>query len=60
MVSSHDYLLLVCTNSADNFLDAFFDEVAWALEVDNVPLVDAPTLLSVGKTLLLKQNWQPL
>ena len=60
MMSSHDDSPLVRTDSADNFLDAFFEEVAWVLEVDHVPLVDAPTFPNIGKTLLLKQNWQPL
>ena len=49
MVSSHYYSLIIHTDSAENFSDAFFEDVARVLEVDHVPLVDAPTLSNAGK-----------
>ena len=50
MMSSHDNLQLVSTDLANNLSDAFFKEAARVLEVDHIPLVDAPTFPHTGKT----------
>ena len=49
MNSNHDSPL-VGVGSADGLSDAFFEEAARVLEVDHVPLVNAPTLPHAGKT----------
>ena len=49
MISSLDDSPLVGVDSADGLSDAFFEEAARVLEVDHVPLVNAPTLPHAGK-----------
>ena len=51
MMSFHDELALVRTDSASNYFShAFFEEAAWVLHGDHVTLVDVPTLPNAGKT----------